>query len=255
VKRSHLAAKTLLAVPLVAFPYVNADNEAAGRFVFEEVQRGTIASVIEATGTLEAVETVEVGSEVSGLIAKVFVNFNDPVAAGQPIAEIDRAGFEARVAEARAALKVSKAKPLPGSWPCRARILPAKWGWRCDRFDGETLAGAERQGRLSDRLFAFCGGTIWAMRSLAVFVPIPLAWLGLSAPRRLPCVGLFNAVLARFSDSATIRGWVRGRAHTGGRSLNDHFWRRPPVERALGATATMGVLTPTAFHFGFSRAS
>ena len=182
MKRARLAALVFVAVPLVAFPYVGANDEAGNRFAFETVERGAIASSIEATGTVEAVETVDVGSEVSGLIAKVFVNFNDPVAAGQPIAELDRAGFEARVAEARAALKVSKAKPLPGSWPCRARILPAKWGWRCDRFDGETLAGAERQGRLSDRLFAFCGGTIWAMRSLAAFLPIPLAGLWTFSP-------------------------------------------------------------------------
>jgi HlyD family secretion protein len=109
VKTSRLAAVSLVAVPLVAFSYVNANDEAGGRFVFDTVRRGAIASAIEATGTVEAVETVDVGSEVSGLIAKVFVNFNDPVAAGQPIAELDRAGFAARVAEARAALKVSRA--------------------------------------------------------------------------------------------------------------------------------------------------
>jgi HlyD family secretion protein len=109
VKRSRLAAVTLVAVPLVALPYVSANDDTGGGFVFETVTRGAIASSIEATGTVEAVETVEVGSEVSGLIAKVFVNFNDPVAAGQPIAELDRAGFQARVAEARAALKVARA--------------------------------------------------------------------------------------------------------------------------------------------------
>ena len=109
MKRSRLAAVALVAVPLVAFPYVSADDEAGGGFVFEKVLRGAIASSIEATGTVEAVETVDVGSEVSGLIAKVFVSFNDPVAAGQPIAELDRAGFEARVSEARAALKVARA--------------------------------------------------------------------------------------------------------------------------------------------------
>jgi HlyD family secretion protein len=109
VKRSRLAAITFLAVPLVAFPYVNANDGAGGRVVFDQVQRGAIESSIQATGTVEAVETVDVGSEVSGLIAKAFVNFNDPVSAGQPIAELDRAGFEARVAEARAAVKVARA--------------------------------------------------------------------------------------------------------------------------------------------------
>jgi HlyD family secretion protein len=100
---------TLLAVPFVALPYVRASDDAGGGFAFETVTRDRIATSIKATGTVEAVETVDVGSEVSGLIAKVFVNFNDSVVAGQPIAELDRAGFKARVDEARAALKVKRA--------------------------------------------------------------------------------------------------------------------------------------------------
>jgi len=103
--RSRVTAVAHLAVPLVALPYVRANDGAGGDFVFETVTRDRIATSIEATGTVEAVETVDVGSEVSGLIAKVFVNFNDSVAAGQPLAELDRAGFKARVDEARVALK------------------------------------------------------------------------------------------------------------------------------------------------------
>jgi Transposase IS116/IS110/IS902 family len=48
VKTSRLAAVSLVAVPLVAFPYVNANDEAGGRFVFDTVRRGAIASAIEA---------------------------------------------------------------------------------------------------------------------------------------------------------------------------------------------------------------
>ena len=107
--RSRVAVVALIAVPLVAIPYVRANNDVGGGFVFETAKRDRIATSIEATGTVEAVEMVDVGSEVSGLIAKVFVNFNDSVAAGQPLAELDRAGFKARVDEARAALKVEKA--------------------------------------------------------------------------------------------------------------------------------------------------
>ena len=109
MKTFRLAAVSLVAVPLIVLPYVSANDQPGRGFVFDQVQRGAIANSIEATGIVEAVETVEVGSEVSGLIAKVFVNYNDPVAAGQPVAELDRAGFAARVAEAHAALKVSRA--------------------------------------------------------------------------------------------------------------------------------------------------
>jgi HlyD family secretion protein len=127
----------------VAFPYVNANDEAGGRFVFDQVQRGAITSSIEATGTVEAVETVDVGSEVSGLIAKVFVNFNDLVSAGQPIAELDRAGFEARVAEARAAVKIARALADVQ----RSALRRAEIGIETARADKKT---AEAQGKSAE---------------------------------------------------------------------------------------------------------
>ena len=119
----------LFAVPVVVFPHFSGSDETNGRFEFDIVRRGAIASSIEATGTVQAVETVDVGSEVSGLIAKVFVNFNDTVAAGQPIAELDRAGFQARVDEARAALKVERALADVQRWRCagpRSRSRPPR---------------------------------------------------------------------------------------------------------------------------------
>lgn len=64
------------------------------------VHRGNVTRTIGATGPLSAVATVNVGSQVSGNIAKLYVDFNDPVAAGQLIAEIDSSTFEARVVQA-----------------------------------------------------------------------------------------------------------------------------------------------------------
>ena len=64
---------------------------------------------MKASGTVEAVVSVDVSSQLSGRIAEVFVGFNDTVAAGQPIAQIDQEIFAARVNEARAALRVARA--------------------------------------------------------------------------------------------------------------------------------------------------
>lgn len=64
------------------------------------VQRGDITQTVSATGPLSAVSTVEVGSQVSGNIARLYVDFNDSVKAGQLIAEIDPSTYEARLVQA-----------------------------------------------------------------------------------------------------------------------------------------------------------
>jgi HlyD family secretion protein len=64
-----------------------------------KVERGELVSTVSATGTLAAVVTVQVGTQVSGTIQKLFVDFNSPVKAGQVIAQIDPALFNAKVTE------------------------------------------------------------------------------------------------------------------------------------------------------------
>jgi HlyD family secretion protein len=78
-------------------------------FLTAPVERGSISTVVKASGTVEAVVSVDVSSQLSGRIAEVFVNFNDAVTAGQPIAQIDQEIFAARVNEANAALRVARA--------------------------------------------------------------------------------------------------------------------------------------------------
>lgn len=66
-----------------------------------KVERGAITSTVSATGTLNAVVTVQVGTQVSGTIAKLYVDFNSPVKKGQPIAQIDPALFNSAVQQSR----------------------------------------------------------------------------------------------------------------------------------------------------------
>ncbi len=109
-KSRFAATMALIGVPAIALTYGKPNDEAGRGFIFEPVRLGAISNSIEATGTVEAVAMVDVGSEVSGLVDKVFVSFNDAVRAGQPVAQLDRAAFEARVDEARAAQKVATAQ-------------------------------------------------------------------------------------------------------------------------------------------------
>lgn len=82
---------------------------AAPAFRTARVQRGPIVQTVTATGPLSAVATVEVGSQVSGNIARLHVDFNDRVAAGQLIAEIEPSTYEARLVEAEGDLLTARA--------------------------------------------------------------------------------------------------------------------------------------------------
>jgi HlyD family secretion protein len=77
-----------------------------------KVDRGTIVALVSATGTLNAVTTVLVGSQVSGQIKQLFVDFNSPVEAGQLIARLDPEIFQARMEAARADLENAGAAVL-----------------------------------------------------------------------------------------------------------------------------------------------
>ena len=76
---------------------------------FAPIQRGSFEQTTTVTGMLRPVETVEVGSQLSGQIANLYVDFNDKVKVGDPLAQIDPRTFQAKVDEARAALNVAVA--------------------------------------------------------------------------------------------------------------------------------------------------
>ena len=70
----------------------------------EKVDRGTITRTVTATGTLSAVTTVQVGSQVSGVISQLYADFNSRVKRGQLLAELDPTPFQAQVEQRRADL-------------------------------------------------------------------------------------------------------------------------------------------------------
>ncbi len=73
------------------------------------VSRANVRQVVASTGTLQAVITVLVGSQVSGTIAKLYADFNSKVKNGQVVAQLDQAKFVARVEESRANLASAQA--------------------------------------------------------------------------------------------------------------------------------------------------
>jgi HlyD family secretion protein len=71
------------------------------------VKVGTISNIITATGTVEPITQVEVGTQVSGVIDRIYVDYNSTVKAGQLIAELDKTALKATASEAAAALNTA----------------------------------------------------------------------------------------------------------------------------------------------------
>src|SRR6185295_17333538 len=94
-----------LGVAVGAFSYVRSRaSQRTPKFRYETVavDQGRIVSKVTATGTVSALVTVQVGSQVSGRIQHLYVDFNSPVTKGQVIAKIDPQLFEAAVEQVRA---------------------------------------------------------------------------------------------------------------------------------------------------------
>ena len=101
----------LLAVTLAiaVFAAFNLTRNDTPRYFTAKVERGNIHDVVEATGTINAVTTVQVGSQVSGTIAKLYADFNSPVKNGQVIAQIEPSLFEGALLQTKADLQDAQA--------------------------------------------------------------------------------------------------------------------------------------------------
>jgi HlyD family secretion protein len=95
---------TLLAAVAITY-YVKVDVSAAPtQLTFDSVTRGSVVSTVEATGTLQPVDTVEVSTQVSGTIASIGTDFNQAVKRGQVLATLDTALLETQIDQAKATL-------------------------------------------------------------------------------------------------------------------------------------------------------
>jgi len=122
-RRPLMIAAGLLALTAVAIPVALwARRSAEDEYITAKVDRGAIRQGVSATGTLQAVTTVLVGSQVSGTISALFADFNSTVRKGQLVAQLDPRLLNAQVASARANLEQARA----GLADAEARVLAAE---------------------------------------------------------------------------------------------------------------------------------
>ncbi len=99
----------ILALAIIGYVYVRPTFIGKKQdFTYTTIQKGDIEANISSTGKLEAINTVEVGTQISGTISKIYVDFNDRVEAGQLLAEMDLKLLDASLQSAKANLAVSQ---------------------------------------------------------------------------------------------------------------------------------------------------
>jgi HlyD family secretion protein len=102
MKKRVIISVFILLAAAAGYWFLWGGNKVEYTYRTEAITRGEIEKVVRATGSVNPIQTVKVGSQVSGTIARLFVDFNSVVTAGQIIAVIDSTFLSASVREAEA---------------------------------------------------------------------------------------------------------------------------------------------------------
>ena len=108
-KKKLLLGGGFMAAIILAGLYFWADSSSTPQYLTARVERGNLRNTVTATGALQAVTTVQVGSQASGTISALYADFNSTVKKGQVIAQLDPAQAKAQVEQAQANLQQARA--------------------------------------------------------------------------------------------------------------------------------------------------
>ena len=108
-KKKLLLGGGFMAIVVLAGLYFWGGDSATAQYLTARVDRGNLRNTVTATGALQAVTTVQVGSQASGTIAALYADFNSVVKKGQVVAQLDPAQAKAQVDQARANLQQARA--------------------------------------------------------------------------------------------------------------------------------------------------
>ena len=144
--RLLIIAALLIGAALFLFARSGGDNAS---YSTSPVERGDIFQVVDATGTINAVTTVQVGSQVSGVISELHADFNSHVSKGEVIAQIEPALFQSAFAQAKADLENAEANVAVAA----ANTAKAKASQAQTKADYERNVGLTKSGAVSQQAF------------------------------------------------------------------------------------------------------
>ena len=145
--KRHWLIASLVVVGLAVFAAFQFKGNEQPKYFTAKVDRGDIRQVVEATGTINAVTTVQVGSQVSGTISRLNADFNSRVKKGQVVAQIDPSLFQGSLLQAKADLANAKANVVAS----QANLEKAQASALQARADYERTAGLAKEGVLSQQ--------------------------------------------------------------------------------------------------------
>ena len=108
-KKIYIPIIILVVLLATSYYFFFTGDKKADQYTFAQITRGNVSQTITATGTLQAVTTVDIGTQVSGKITKLYVDFNDHVRKGQLLAVIDTTNLITQVHDGRSSLEKAKA--------------------------------------------------------------------------------------------------------------------------------------------------
>ena len=104
IKKIGIAAAAIVLIAIVAFMLTGNKKEQKVTYTTAKVERQNIENTVTATGTIEPVTSVTVGTQVSGIVSKLYVDYNSVVKKGQVIAELDKTNLISELNTAKANL-------------------------------------------------------------------------------------------------------------------------------------------------------
>ena len=105
IKRNLILVSTIIVIVCIIM-YIFSGSKETGKMNFDnaKVARGSVSTSVTATGTLEAITSIDVGTQVSGLVSKIYVDYNSVVKKGQLLAELDKTNLQNSLNSARSTL-------------------------------------------------------------------------------------------------------------------------------------------------------
>ena len=108
LKKIGIAIVVIAVLAVAAFLILRKSEKPQMKYKTAEIHRGSIVNTVTATGTIEPIVQVEVGTQVSGIINHIYVDYNSVVKKGEVIAELDKTTLEADLASRSATLQSNK---------------------------------------------------------------------------------------------------------------------------------------------------
>jgi HlyD family secretion protein len=148
-KFKYFLIAAIIAAAAIFFFFYRSSKTPETQYVTADANRGYISSVIQSTGTLNAVERVDVGTQISGKIKSIYIDYNSTVKKGDLIAEIDPETQQADVAQYRASYASAQANLSSAE----ARLVNAEKSFARTKIlaDKDLIAKAELDAAESNR--------------------------------------------------------------------------------------------------------